>query len=62
MDLNFICHHLNFNPNIVLKNQPPQNSSREHVKAVKEEVIKLKCAGAIKEVFFFFFPNGWPTQ
>ena len=55
VDLNFICHHLNVNPNIVLKKQPPQHSFREHVEAVKEKVIKLKCAGAIKEIFFFFF-------
>ena len=54
VDLNFICHHLNVNPNIVLKKQPPQHSFREHVEAVKEKVIKLKCAGAIKEIFFFF--------
>ena len=55
VDLNFICHHLNVNPNIVLKKQPPQHSFREHVEAVKEKVIKLKCAGPIKEIFFFFF-------
>ena len=54
VDLNFICHHLNVNPNIVLKKQPPQHSFREHVEAVKEKVIKLKCAGAIKEFFFSF--------
>ena len=54
VDLNFICHHLNVNPNIVLKKQPPQHSFREHVEAIKEKVIKLKCAGAIKEIFFSF--------
>ena len=32
--------------------QPPQRSSKEHVDAMREEVIKLKKAGAIKEVFY----------
>ena len=31
---------------------PPRRSSKEHVDAVKEEVDKLKQAGAIKEVFY----------
>ena len=31
---------------------PPKCSSKEHVEAVKEEAIKLKQAGAIKEVFY----------
>ena len=52
VDLDFICHHLNLNPNVVPKKQPPRHSSREHVKAVKEEVTNLKRAGAIKEVFY----------
>ena len=52
VDLDFICHHLNVNPNVVPKKQPPRHSSREHVKAVKEEVTNLKRAGAIKEVFY----------
>ena len=34
------------------KKQPPQRSSKEHAKAVKEEVIKLKRAWEIKEVFY----------
>nr|XP_023928670.1 uncharacterized protein LOC112040008 [Quercus suber] len=52
VDPNFICHHLNVNPNVFLKKQPHWRSSREHAKAVKEEVTKLKSAGAIKEVFY----------
>ena len=44
MDLNFIS--------ITLKKQPPRRSSKEHSDAIKEEVIKLKRAGVIKEVFY----------
>ena len=51
VDMNFICHYFNVNPTIIPKKQPPQCSSKEHVKAVKEEVIKLKHARSIKEVF-----------
>ena len=52
LDPNFICHHLNVNPSITPKRQPPRRPSKEHVKAVKNEVTKLKQAGAIKEVFY----------
>ena len=52
LDPNFICHHLNVNPSITLKRQPPRCPSKEHVKAVKSEVTKFKQAGAIKEVFY----------
>ena len=52
VDPNFMCHHLNVNPSITPRRQPPQRSSKEHVKAVKNEVTKLKQAGAIKEVFY----------
>jgi len=48
----FICHHLNFNPSITPQKQPPQHSSKDHFDAVRDEVIKLKQAGAIKEVFY----------
>ena len=48
----FICHHLNVNPSITPKKQSPQRLSREHVEAIREEVMKLKRAGAIKEVFY----------
>ena len=51
-DPNFICHHLNFNPSVTPKKQPLRWSSRDHLDAVKDEVVKLKQAGAIKEVFY----------
>ena len=46
----FICHHLNVNPSIVPRNQPPRCLSKEHAEAVREEVTRLKQAGTIKEV------------
>ena len=52
MDPNFICHHLNVNSTVLPKKQPPQHSSKKHYDAVKEDVNKLKQAGAIKEVFY----------
>ena len=50
VDPDFICHHLNVNPSIIPKKQPPRRPSKEHADAVREEVMKLKKAGAIKEV------------
>ena len=52
VDPDFICHHLNVNPTILPRKQPPRRSSKEHSDAVKEEVNKLKQVGAIKEVFY----------
>ena len=52
IDPAFICHHLNVNPSITLKKQPPRCLSREHANAIRDEVVKLKRAGAIKEVFY----------
>ena len=52
LDPKFICHHLNVNPSVTPKRQPPWHPSKEHVEAVKSEVTKLKQAGAIKEVFY----------
>jgi len=51
VDPDFICHHLNVNPFVVPKKQSPRHSSKEHSDAVKQEVLKLKRAWAIKEVF-----------
>ena len=51
VDSNFICHHLNVNPSITPRKQPPRRSSRDHSDAVKDEVMKFKQAGTIKEVF-----------
>ncbi|XP_075640353.1 uncharacterized protein LOC142612114 [Castanea sativa] len=47
-----ICHHLNINPHATPRQQPPRRASQEHAEAVKEEVGKLKQAGAIKEIFY----------
>ena len=52
VDPNFICHHLNVNPSITPKKQLSRCPLKEHADAVKDEVIKLKRAGAIKEVFY----------
>ena len=52
IDPNFICHHLNVNPSVTPKKQSPRRPSREHTEAIREEVTKLKRAGAIKEVFY----------
>ena len=45
-------HHLNVKPSIIPKKQPPRCSSKEHFDSIKDEVLKLKRAGAIKEVFY----------
>ena len=42
VDSSFICHHLNVNPSITPKKQPPQRLSKDHFDAVKDEVMKLK--------------------
>ena len=52
VDPDFICYHLNVNSFIFPKKQPPRRSSKEHSNAIKEEVLKLKRVGAIKEVFY----------
>ena len=48
IDPAFICHHFNVNPSITPKKQPPRRLSREHADAIRDEVMKLKRAGAIK--------------
>ena len=52
VDPNFICHHLNVSLAVTPKKKPPRRSSKKHANAVREEVMKLKKAGAIKEVFY----------
>ena len=52
VDSSFICHHLNVNPSVTPKKQPLRHWSKDHYDAVKDEVMKLKQAGAIKEVFY----------
>ena len=49
---NFICHYLNVNPSITPKRQLPWRPSKEHAEVIRNEVTKLKQAGAIKEVFY----------
>ena len=51
VDPEFICNHLKVNPLITLRKQPHRRPSKEHTEVVREEVTKLKQAGAIKEVF-----------
>ena len=48
----FICHYLNVNPFVIPKKQPSRRSSKDHFDAVKDEVMKFKQAGTIKEVFY----------
>jgi len=45
VDPSFICHHLNVNPSVTPKNEPPRRSSKDHFNTVKDEVMKLKQAG-----------------
>ena len=52
IDPNFICHHLNVDPSATPKKQPPRRPSKEHADAIRDEVRKLKQAGAIKVVFY----------
>ena len=52
VDPDFIFYHLNVNPAVLPKKQPPRHLSKEHSDAVKEEMNKLKQTGAIKEVFY----------
>ena len=52
IDPDFIYHHLNVNLSITPRKQPTRRSSKDHYEAVKDEVTKLKQAGAIKEVFY----------
>ena len=52
VDPNFIYHHLNVNPSVTPKKQPPRRSSKDHSNAIKDEVMKLKQSGAIKEMFY----------
>ena len=52
VDPSFICHHLNVNPSITSKKQPHRCLSKDHSDVVKDEVMKLKQAVAIKELFY----------
>ena len=52
VDPSFICHHLNVNPSVTSKKQPPRCSSKDHFDAIRDKVTKLKQVGVIKEVFY----------
>ena len=52
LNTDFICHRLNVDPSATPKKQSPRRPSNEHVEAIKSEVVKLKQAGAIKEIFY----------
>ena len=52
VDPGFIVHKLNVDPSYPPKKQKPRRSTKGHVEAVRQEVEKLKEAGAIKETFF----------
>ena len=43
---------LNVNLFVIPKEQPPRRSSKDHSDAIKDEVIKLKQAWLLKEVFY----------
>ena len=48
VDPKFIMHRLNVEPLYPPKKQRPRRSAKPHEEAMKEEVEKLKQAGAIK--------------
>ena len=52
VDPKFIVHKLNVDPLYPPKKQKPKRSIKEHVTAIRQEVKRLKEAGAIKEIFF----------
>ena len=52
VDPEFFFHYLNVNPLVTPKKQLPRRPSKEHAEAIREEVAKLKQAGAIKKVFY----------
>ena len=52
VDPRFIVHKLNVNLSYPPKKQKPRKSAKDHVEAVRQEIEKLKEAGAIKETFF----------
>ena len=46
IDPNFICHHLNVDPSAIPRKQSSRRPSKDDI---KDEVRKLKQAGAIKK-------------
>ena len=52
VDPGFIVHKLNVDPSYPPKKQKPRRAAKDHVETIRQEVEKLKKAGAIKETFF----------
>ena len=52
VDPGFIVHKLNVDPSYLPKKQKSRRLAKDHIEAVRQEVDKLKEAGAIKETFF----------
>ena len=57
VDPSFICHHLNVNPSVTPKKQPPRRPSKEHADAIRDKMMKLKKQGLSRK---FFTLSGWP--
>ena len=53
VDPEFIVHRLSVDPSFPPKKQKPRRLAKEHIKAVRQEVKKLKEVEAIREKFFF---------
>ena len=52
VDPKLIVHKLNVDLSFLPKKQKPRRSAKERVEAVKQDVKRLKEAGAIREIFF----------
>ena len=52
VDPEFIVHKLNMDPLYPPKKQKLRRSAKKHVETVRQEIKRLKEAGAIKEIFF----------
>ena len=52
VDPGFIVHKLNVDLSYPSKKQKPRRAAKDHIEAVRQEVEKLKEAGAIREAFF----------
>ena len=58
VDPNFMCHHLNVDPSVTPKKQPPRRPSKEHADAIRDEVRKLKQARLLNRCSTL---SGWLT-
>ena len=57
VDPEFIVHKLNVDPLFPPKKQKPRKLAKEHIEAVRQEVRRLKEAGAIREILFPYAEN-----